>query len=51
MPNFVKEESILDKKEFHSIIVPRYLCGSKDIEELIPLLYLKGISSGVLETH
>lgn len=41
-----REKNPMDKKEFQSGIVPRYLRRSKDIEELIPLLYLKGISSG-----
>jgi len=31
---------------FNSAIVPRYLRRAKKIEDLIPLLYLKGISSG-----
>ena len=41
-----QEKNTSDKKLFQSGIVPRYLRRSKDIEELIPLLYLKGISSG-----
>jgi putative transposase len=41
-----RKKNPLDKKEFQSGIVPRYLRRSKDIEEVIPLLYLKGISSG-----
>jgi putative transposase len=41
-----RAKSAIVKTEFQSSIVPRYLRRSKDIEELIPLLYLKGISSG-----
>jgi putative transposase len=41
-----QEKNTSDKKLFQSGIVPRYLRRSRDIEELIPLLYLKGISSG-----
>jgi putative transposase len=35
-----------DLQVFESQIVPRYLRRTQDINELIPLLYLKGISSG-----
>lgn len=35
-----------DPKVFESRIVPRYLRRTQEINELIPLLYLKGISSG-----
>ena len=31
---------------FHSCLVPPYLKRSKSLDELLPLLYLKGISSG-----
>jgi len=41
-----QEKNTPDKKSFQSLIIPRYLRRSQDIEELIPLLYLKGISSG-----
>ena len=41
-----QEKNTSSKKLYQSRIVPRYLRRSKDIEELIPLLYLKGISSG-----
>ena len=35
-----------DKIRFSSSILPPYLRGSKSIDELIPWLYLRGISSG-----
>ncbi len=35
-----------DKIRFTSAILPRYLRRSKSIEELLPWLYLKGISTG-----
>jgi transposase-like protein len=35
-----------DKVRFHSSILPSYLRKSKSIEELIPWLYLKGVSTG-----
>jgi putative transposase len=41
-----RENKSQNKKEFQSSIIPRYLRRSKDIEELIPFLYLKGVSSG-----
>ena len=34
------------KIRFTSAILPRYLRRSKSIEELLPWLYLKGISTG-----
>ena len=34
---------------YESVIVPRYLRRSKSIEELLPWLYLKGISTGGFE--
>lgn len=34
------------KIDFSSAIIPRYLRRSKSIETLLPLLYLKGISTG-----
>ena len=35
-----------DKIRFTSTILPRYLRRTKSVEELLPWLYLKGISSG-----
>jgi putative transposase len=35
-----------EAKSFHSMILPPYLRRSKSIDELIPWLYLKGISTG-----
>ncbi len=35
-----------DRIQFTSTILPRYLRRSKSLEELIPWLYLKGISTG-----
>lgn len=35
-----------EAKSFHSMILPPYLRRSKAIDELIPWLYLKGISTG-----
>jgi len=32
--------------QFHSSLIPPYLRRSKSIEELLPVLYLKGISTG-----
>ena len=37
-----------DAIKFSSAISPRYLRRSKNVEELIPWLYLKGVSSGDL---
>jgi transposase-like protein len=34
------------EKRFESRIVPRYLRRTKNLEELLPVLYLKGISTG-----
>jgi len=36
---------------FHSNLVPPYLRRSKSIEELIPWLYLKGVSTGDSGKH
>lgn len=41
-----KSPSILERVKFSSSILPPYLRKSKSIEELIPWLYLKGISTG-----
>jgi len=38
-----------DTQRFHSKILPPYLRKAKSIEELIPWLYLKGISTGDFE--
>lgn len=39
-------EAVVDKVRFNSKILPPYLRRTKSIEELIPWLYLKGISTG-----
>jgi putative transposase len=41
-----KSANILERVKFSSSILPPYLRKSKTIEELIPWLYLKGISTG-----
>ena len=40
----VKDGAIVDP--FQSKILPRYLRKAKSVEELIPWLYLKGVSTG-----
>src|SRR5205823_8852837 len=48
-PVAVKAPRVHDRSgqvRFNSSIVPRYLRRSRSIEELLPWLYLKGISSG-----
>lgn len=43
------DDRVLDRKNerrFASNLVPRYLRRTKNIDELIPVLYLKGISTG-----
>jgi putative transposase len=35
-----------DREQFSSSILPRYLRKTKSVEELIPWLYLKGVSTG-----
>jgi putative transposase len=43
----VQDRRPADQRErFHSAILPPYLRKTKSIEELIPWLYLKGVSSG-----
>ena len=42
----VRDKASEDKIKFNSSIVPPYLRRSKSIEEFLPLLYLKGISTG-----
>lgn len=41
-----KSADVTDRVRFSSSILPPYLRKSKSIEELIPWLYLKGISTG-----
>jgi transposase-like protein len=38
-----------DKIKYHSSIIPPYLRRSKSVDELLPLLYLKGISTGAFQ--
>src|SRR5215204_6250170 len=51
-PVTVKQPRVLDRRPaeeaepFSSEILPRYLRKTKSIEELIPWLYLKGVSTG-----
>lgn len=42
----VRDRAASDKLKFNSIIIPPYLRRSKSVESLLPLLYLKGISTG-----
>ena len=46
----VKIPKVRDKSQqgikFHSLLIPPYLKKTKSIEELLPVLYLKGISTG-----
>lgn len=42
----VRDRALEDKIKFKSSIVPPYLRRSKSMEEFLPLLYLKGISTG-----
>jgi len=42
----VRDKRTVDEREvFHSSILPKYLRKTKSIEELVPWLYLKGIST------
>jgi putative transposase len=45
----VRDRAPLDKIKFSSSIVPPYLRRSKSMDELLPLLYLKGISTGAFQ--
>jgi putative transposase len=49
-PIAVKVPRVRDRSrsgiKFHSSLIPPYLRRTKNIEELLPLLYLKGISTG-----
>lgn len=42
----VRDRAPLDKVKFSSSIIPPYLRRSKSMDEFLPLLYLKGISTG-----
>jgi transposase-like protein len=46
VPRVRDRDSSASKIDFSSAIIPRYLRRSKSIETLLPLLYLKGISTG-----
>ena len=46
VPRVRDRDSSGSKIDFSSAIIPRYLRRSKSIETLLPLLYLKGISTG-----
>lgn len=45
----VRDRAPEDKIKFRSSIVPLYLRRSKNIDEFLPLLYLKGISTGAFQ--
>lgn len=45
----VRDRASLDKIKFNSAIVPPYLRRSKSKDEFLPLLYLKGISTGAFQ--
>jgi len=45
-PRVHDRRSAEEREKFHSRILPPYLRKTKSIEELIPWLYLKGISTG-----
>ena len=46
-PRVHDRRAVGDGERFHSKLLPPYLRKTKSIEELIPYLYLKGISTGV----
>lgn len=41
-----RREGTLKKAQFHSSVIPPYLRRAKEMDEFIPYLYLKGISTG-----
>ena len=49
-PVSVRQPGVRDRGDgairFTSATLPRYLCRTKSLEDLLPWLYLKGISSG-----
>lgn len=45
----VRDRAPEDKIKFNSAIVPPYLRRSKSMDEFLPLLYLKGISTGAFQ--
>lgn len=45
----VRDRASLDKIKFNSAIVPPYLRRSRSMDEFLPLLYLKGISTGAFQ--
>jgi hypothetical protein len=53
-PIAIKKPKVNDKRvdeqgeriRFHSSIIPAYLKRTKSVEELVPWLYLRGISTG-----
>jgi len=45
----VRDRASLDKIKFTSSIIPPYLRRSKSMDEFLPLLYLKGISTGAFQ--
>ncbi|MBY0272926.1 MAG: transposase [Alphaproteobacteria bacterium] len=45
----VRDRASLDKIKFNSAIVPPYLRRSKSMDKFLPLLYLKGISTGAFQ--
>ena len=45
-PRVRDRRAVEDREPFNSSILPRYLRKTKSVEELIPWLYLKGVSTG-----
>ncbi len=45
-PRVRDQRPVEDREPFNSNILPRYLRKTKSVEELIPWLYLKGVSTG-----
>ena len=45
-PRVRDRRPVEDREPFNSSILPRYLRKTKSVEELIPWLYLKGVSTG-----
>jgi transposase-like protein len=41
-----RREGVSDKAQFHSSVLPPYLRRAQELDEFIPYLYLKGISTG-----
>lgn len=46
LPRVRDRESTLDKIHFHSQLIPKYMRRTVTLDVFLPLLYLKGISTG-----